>query len=115
MNTNLQGNIGEAKVMNYYIANGYTVYLPFGTAAKNDMIIEKDNVVQRVSVKTANTKNKSGKYRVRIRQGKLNKQTPFDKTSCEILAIYILPEDKIIFKPSSEITTGFEIYIDIKG
>jgi hypothetical protein len=111
MNTNLQGNIGEAKVMNYFIENGYTVYLPFGTASKNDMIIEKDNIIERVSVKTSNTKNKSGNYKVRIRQGKLNKQIPFDKNSCEILAIYILPEDKIVLKKATEIVSGFELVL----
>jgi len=57
MNSNLQGNIGESKALAYLIDEGYTVYLPFGTASKNDMIIEKDNVIQRVSVKTSSTFN----------------------------------------------------------
>jgi hypothetical protein len=111
MNTNLQGNIGESKVLAYFISEGYTVYLPFGTASKNDMIVEKDNIVKRVSVKTANTKTKTGKYRVRIRQGKLNKQIAFDSLSTDILAIYVIPEDKIILKLSIEIESGFEISI----
>jgi len=111
MNTNLQGNIGEAKVLAYFISEGYTVYLPFGTASKNDMIVEKDNVIKRVSVKTANTKTKSGKYRVRIRQGKLNKQTAFDSASTDMLAIYVIPEDKVVLKTSADIKAGFELSI----
>lgn len=111
MNTNLQGNIGESKILTYFISQGYTIYLPFGTASKNDMIIEKDNIIKRVSVKTANTKTKSGKYKVRIRQGKMNKQIAFNPSSTDILAIYIIPEDKIILKMSSEINSGFEIHI----
>lgn len=111
MNTNLQGNIGESKVLAYFIAEGYNVYLPFGTAIKNDMIIEKDNVIKRVSVKTANTKSKTGRYKVRIRQGKLNKQIPFDNKSTDILAVYVLQEDKVIVLNSTDIKTGFEILI----
>lgn len=111
MNTNLQGNIGESKALAYFIENGYTVYLPFGTASKNDMIIEKDNIIKRVSVKTANSKLKSGKYKVRIRQGKLNKQIPFDKGASDILCVYIIPENRIVILESKDIKTGFEITI----
>ena len=111
MNSNLQGNIGEAKVLNHFINDGYTVYTPFGTAAKNDMIIEKSNIIKRVSVKTANTKTKSGKYRVRIRQGKLNKQIPFDNKTTDILAIYIVPEDRIVLLDSCNIESKYEIVI----
>ena len=111
MNTNLQGNTGEAKVLSYFINEGYTVYLPFGTAAKNDMIIEKNNEIKRVSVKTSNTKYKTGKYRVRIRQGKLNKQIPFDNKSTDILAIYIIPEDRVVLMNSNDIKSGFELSI----
>ena len=111
MNTNLQGNIGESKALAYLIEQGYSVYLPFGTASKNDMIIEKDNVLKRISVKTANSKTVSGKYRVRIRQGKLNKQIPFDKNASDILLIYVIPEDRFVMMNSSEIKTGFEIYV----
>lgn len=111
MDTNLQGNIGESKVLAYYIAEGYNVYLPFGTATKNDMLIEKDNIVKRVSIKTATSKMPSGKYKVRIRQGKLNKQIPFDKEASDILCVYIIPEDRIEILESKDIKTGFEICI----
>ena len=39
--------ITHAQMNQMFIENGYTVYLPFGTAAKNDMIIEKDNIIKR--------------------------------------------------------------------
>lgn len=111
MNSNLQGNIGEAKAVEYFINEGYTVYLPFGTAAKNDMVIEKDNEIKRVSVKTANSKHKNGKYKVRIRQGKMNKQIPFNPLSTDIVAIYVVPENRIVLKNSVDIKSGFELTI----
>lgn len=115
MNTNLQGNIGEAKAISFFIEQGYNVYLPFGTASTNDMVIEKDNEIKRVSVKTTNSvaKSSSGKikYIVRIRQGKLNKQIPFDNKASDILFVYILPEDRIVLFNSNEITAKFEITV----
>jgi DNA gyrase/topoisomerase IV subunit A len=111
MDTNLQGNIGESKVMLHYISEKYSVYLPFGTASKNDMIVEKDGIIKRISVKSTRTKSKSGKYIVKIRQGKLNKQVAFDKNGSDILCVYIVPEDRIVFINSQDITAGFEISV----
>jgi hypothetical protein len=109
MDTNLQGNIGESKAVTYFIANGYNVYLPFGTASSNDMIIK------RVSVKTTKTRtrcvNETKKYIVKIRQGKLNSQIPFNNQGSDILCVYILPEDKIVLLISNEITAKYEITV----
>lgn len=110
MNTNLKGNIGEAKALQYYIENGYEVYLPFGTATKCDMVVVKDNKSQRVSVKTCGSKV-NGSYVVRIRQGKLNKQEPFDKEASDILFVYIVPLDKVFIFDSKTITQKFELRI----
>jgi hypothetical protein len=115
MNTNLQGNIGEAKAIAYFIEKGYNVYLPFGTASTNDMIVEKDCDIKRVSVKTTKTKAKAvgetNKYTVKIRQGKLNKQIPFDTKASDILCVYILPENRFVLLDSKEITSKFEITV----
>ncbi len=108
MNTNLQGNIGEAKALQYFIENEYEVYLPFGTASKCDMIIVKDGKVERVSVKTCSGLTR-GRYMVRIRQGKLNQQIPFDKSSSDILFVYVIPLDKIFTFNSKDIKNGFEL------
>lgn len=112
MNTNLQGNIGESKVLTHLLKEGYNVYLPFGTASKNDMVVEKDNKVERVSVKTATRKIPSGKYRVKIRQGKMNKETPFDNTGSDLLCVYIVPEDRIVVLKSSDIKNKSELFVE---
>ena len=112
MNTNLKGNIGEAKALEYFIKEGYEVYLPFGTASKCDMVVSKNGIVQRVSVKTT-SKSKNNKYFVRIKQGKLNKEVPFDKEGSDLLFIYLLPIDKIFIFNSKDITQKFELVITI--
>lgn len=111
MDSNMKGNIGEAEALKYFIKEGYEVYLPFGTATKCDMVVIKDNILSRVSVKTTCSKVKNGKYSVRIRQGKLNKEIPFDNTSSDILFIYVLPEDIVVILKSSEITAKMAIYV----
>lgn len=111
MNSNMKGNIGEAEALKYFLKEGYEVYLPFGTASKCDMIVTKDNITSRVSVKTTCSKVKNGKYSVRIRQGKMNKDIPFDNTSSDILFIYVLPEDRIVILKSLDITAKMAIYV----
>lgn len=108
MDSNLKGNIAEAEALKYFIKNGYEVYIPFGTATKCDLVILKNNVLERVSVKSTSS-FREGKYIVKISQGKLNKNTPFDKDSSDILFIYILPEDRIEILYSKEISQKFEI------
>lgn len=112
MNTNLQGNIGEAKALHYFISEGYEVYLPFGTASKYDMIVCKDNNTYKVSVKTTSSKSSTlGKYSLRIGQGKLRNRVAFNKEESDLLFAYILPEDKFIIFNSKDITQQFEITI----
>lgn len=111
MNTNLQGNIGEAKALQYFIKEGYEVYLPFGTASKYDMIVVKDNLAYRVSVKTTSRKAPSGKYLLKIEQGKLKSMKPFDKDSIDFLFAYVLPEDRYILLNAKSITKTRSITI----
>ena len=109
MNTNLQGNIGETIALKHFIKEGYEVYLPFGTATSCDMIVLKDGLSQRVSVKSASTKQASGNWRVRVKQGKLNKTEPFDPDGSDLLFVYIVPEDRYVILKSKDIGRKFEI------
>lgn len=114
MDTNLKGNIGEAKALWYFVKEGYEVYLPFGTASKCDMIVSKDNKTFRVSVKTTSRKSKSGKnYLVKIKQGKLNSQVHFNNEDSDLLFVYLIPEDKYIIFESKNITQKSEITIHL--
>lgn len=56
-----QGNVGLGRAIAYYTEKGYTVMLPLNDTQKYDLVIDKDGLLQRVSVKTtqfiANKKN----------------------------------------------------------
>lgn len=111
MDTNTKGNLGEAKALHYFISNGYEVYLPFGTATKCDMVVIKDSISHRVSVKATTRKTKSGKYTVKICQSKMNEDKPFDNKTSDFLFIYIIPEDRIILLESKNINKKTEITV----
>ncbi len=111
MDSNLKGNIGEAAAINYFIVKGYEVYLPFGTATKCDLIVLKEGITYRVSVKTTSTKTRSGKYKVRIRQGKMNSQIPFNKEESDLLFVHILSESRNVVIKSESIKTQFELTV----
>ena len=104
MNSNLQGNIGEAVAIQYFIEQEYEVYLSFGTATKSDLVVVKDNVSYRVSVKTTSRISKSGRYAANIAQGKLRNTVPFDPLGSDILFIYVIPTKQYYIFNSSEIT-----------
>ena len=51
-NTKRVGDISELRVMLALVNDGYRVAIPFGEDQRYDLIIEKDNVLSRVQVKT---------------------------------------------------------------
>lgn len=111
MDTNLQGNIGEAKALEYFISKGYEVYLPFGTATSCDLVVYKDGTCERVSVKTTRRKSRGNGWMVKIRQSGRAGEIPFDSTTSDILFIYVVPEDRIVIINSKDIKSKFEITI----
>lgn len=111
MDTNAKGNLGESRAITYFIKNGYEVYLPFGTGTINDMIVVKDNKSLRVSVKSTSTKIKSGKWEVRLRQKTTSGVVLFDRNKTDILIVYIIPEDRIVFIDISELENKTSISV----
>ena len=57
MNTNDKGKLAELKCLTEYVELGYKVLIPFGQNARYDFVIEKDNIYQRVQVKTGRIVN----------------------------------------------------------
>ena len=56
-NTKRVGDISELRVMLALVNAGYRVAIPFGEDQRYDLIIEKDNVLSRVQVKTGRLRN----------------------------------------------------------
>lgn len=111
MTTNEKGNIAESKVLTYFLELGYEVYLPFGTATTNDMVVIKDNTTKRVSVKSTSSKSKSGKWEVRVRQITHLGTTLFDNSKTDLLVVYIIPENRIVVLEAKDIKakTGISV------
>ncbi len=103
MDSNRKGNIGEAKVIAYFIEQGYDVYTAFGTAAKFDLVVHKNGVLQKVSVKSTSQKSSKSAWVVRIKQTTRNGETPFDNAAVDLLAVYIAPEDRIVIVEAKSI------------
>lgn len=103
MDTNTKGNLGESKALHYFISNGYEVFTSFGTASSCDMIVLKDGILQRVSVKATTSTTRSGKYRVDLRQKGHKSHKTFDNTTSDLLFCYIIPEDRIVLLETDKI------------
>lgn len=107
-----QGNIGLGQAIAYYSFLGISISLPLNDTQKYDLIIDKDNQLYRVSVKTTQFKSKSGKYSVQLKNcgggsnGSIIRN--FDNTSCDIVFVYTKDGDMYEI-PSKEIDSKSSI------
>lgn len=113
MDINNRGLFSELKVAQYFIQQDYEVFTAMSGHASFDMVVYKDIQMWRVSVKSTETidLNSGGSYAVRIGQRTRKGQTPFDNTTSDILAIYIVPEDRVVLFESKDITNKYQINI----
>lgn len=106
MNTVRQGNLGVLAAAKYFAVEGYEVFSPMMENSSCDLIVIKDGVTQRVEVKSTRT-GSSKSWQVQIRQIRPNrtgnKIKKFDGAKSDLLAVYIVPEDRVVVIPSSEI------------
>ena len=66
-NSGLGIAIAIAIAIAYFSTNGYTVSIPLNDTQDYDLIIDKDNRLQRVQVKTTGCKTKYGNYQVALK------------------------------------------------
>lgn len=101
------GAIGEAKVIAKLTEDKFHVFTQVTGKAPFDLVACKDSKIYRVSVKTIEKKNKDGSYTVQLKSVRSNRTENriinFDNTSCDILAVYIVETDEVIFKQASDI------------
>ena len=94
-----QGTVGLGEAISYYTSLGFTVSLPLNDTQPYDLVVEKNNKLQKVSVKTTQHLNKGKKhYMVTLRtsggQRGSYKVRKFDNTTCDILFIYTVTKVK---------------------
>lgn len=67
-NTNKEkGNSSLGIAIAYYTSNGYTVSIPLNDTQDYDLIVDKDNILKRVQVKSTACKDRNGKYQVALK------------------------------------------------
>lgn len=118
-----QGNVGLGRAIAYYTSKGIPVLLPLNDTQKYDIAIEKDGKLQKVSIKTTQSLNKTNTYyQVQLKNsgGSSGKSIirNFDNTSCDIVFIvtitgimYEIPSVNINSTSSLVLTPKWDEYI----
>ena len=113
----IQGNMGLGKAIEYFTSYGYVVAIPLNDTQKYDLIVEKDNILSRISVKTSRHISENGTYEVNLRScgGASGKSIIryFDNTSCEFVFIYT-GNNKTYLIPCYDITAKSSIMVGKK-
>ena len=93
-----KGNTGLGMAIAYYTSNGYIVSLPLNDTQDYDLIVEKNNKLRRVQVKSTSCKTKYGVYQVALKScgGTIGK-TYKTIINTNIEDIFIFLEDKSMY------------------
>jgi len=118
MTTTDSGRLGEAKVIAELTAQGYYPFVDMSGKCPIDIVAWKDGKVYTYQVKA--TQYQVGKsWLVQIKTVRPNRSTnvikQFDNSSVDYLAIYIIPEDRVILMKASEITQKNQISVPTLG
>lgn len=115
-----KGNTSLGIAIAYYASNGYTVSIPLNDTQDYDLIVDKDNILKKVQVKSTACKTKYGNYQVALKscggtKGKTYKtviETNIDELFIltEDLKIYIFPIEKVQNKSTLNICKKYERY-----
>lgn len=100
-NTNKEkGNTSLGIAIAYYASNGFTVSIPLNDTQDYDLIVDKDNIIKRVQVKSTGCKTKYGNYQVALKScGGTKGRTYKTVIDTNIDEVFILTKDleKYIF------------------
>lgn len=122
-----QGYMTELEFQRKAFEKGLIVSKPFGENWRYDFIIDTENDLYRVQVKSCtNKRNNRNGYRADICYGKKSgkNRKAYDNKSIDFLAIYIIPEEiwyiipveitrgvkRICLYPNTEIDTKYGLY-----
>lgn len=120
-NTNKEkGNSSLGIAIAYYSSNGYTVSIPLKDTQDYDLIIDRENILRKVQVKSSSCKTKYGNYQVALKscggtKGKTYKtviETNVDEVFIllENLEMYIIPIKEIKNKSTLNICKKYDKY-----
>ena len=115
-----KGNTSLGIAIAYYTSNGYIVSIPLNDTQDYDLIVDKNNTIKKVQVKSTGCKTKYGNYQVALKscggtKGKTYKtiiETCIDEVFIltKDLKAYIIPIDQIKNKATLTICNKYEKY-----
>lgn len=89
-----KGNTGLGVAIAYYTSNGYIVSIPLNDTQDYDLIVDKDNILKKVQVKSTGCKTKYGNYQVALKScGGTNGRTYKTINETNVDEVFILTED----------------------
>ena len=108
MYQSLQGNLGLGKAIEYFTSINATVSIPLNDTQPYDLIVDIDDKLYRVSVKTSRQTKNGVSYAVQLRNtggGRANniRQVNFDNTTCDLIFIYTIDENMYLV-PAKEVS-----------
>lgn len=93
MHTKNQGNLTELQVLAAFVAEGFTVCIPYGDNSRYDFIAEQNGKMWRVQVKTSSSARQQGAYEFRCRSshsvGGVNKNFTYTEKEIDYFATMI--------------------------
>lgn len=105
LDTHSKGAANELKAASYYLDNGFQAYFPVVQQGKVDFVIEKDNQLRRVQVKTAswNKANNHSYLQCRTRTTNKFQREPKDNDYDLLVIVF---EEEIWEIPAPEINSS---------
>lgn len=115
MTTTDMGRLGEIKVMNALVEQGWYPFTDISGKCPVDIIAWKDNVTITIQVKYCGYSPVDGSFSVQIGSIRPNRTEnvikKFDNEAVDYLAVYLEPLNTVCFIPASEISTGRSLTI----
>ena len=115
-----KGNSSLGIAIAYYASNGYIVSIPLNDTQDYDLVVDKDNLIKKVQVKSTGCKTKYGNYQVALKscggaKGKTYKtiiETNIDEVFIvtEALEMYILPIKDLKNKSTINLCSRYQKY-----
>ena len=115
-----KGNSSLGIAIAYYASNGYIVSIPLNDTQDYDLVVDKDNLIKKVQVKSTGCKTKYGNYQVALKscggtKGKTYKtiiETNIDEVFIvtKDIEIYILPIKELKNKSTINICSKYQKY-----
>lgn len=120
INRKTKGLLGQAEVLAYMIRCGYSVFWPFDGTSPIDFVALKNSKLYKVFVRsTAYSETKTSSWLVELRNVSRRKNNkvvikPFKKHHFDLVAVYIIPENRVVLIPTKIIRTASTLTIKRK-